>query len=92
MIAFITCGIAAIWENYMTAIFMTDGALDIYTSCPELFADLEDPIYSNLSLPSNPGPWNGLGFAGDRVKWESYQSTPISKWELDLNAYRQAES
>eukprot|EP01043_Picozoa_sp_COSAG02_P014829 COSAG02_NODE_618_length_19461_cov_39.117447_6_plen_1075_part_00 len=92
MIALVTCGIASIWENMVTDYFRTDGALDIYSSCPEFFADLDDPIYSDLSLPSNPGPWNGLGFTGDRVKWESYQSTPIAKWEVSLDAYRQVES
>lgn len=92
MIAFITCGIAATWENLVSSYFRTDGALDIYFSCPEFFADLDNPIYSNLSLPSNPGAWNGLGFTGDSVKWETYQSTPIAKWELSLDAYRQVES
>jgi Ca2+-binding EF-hand superfamily protein len=94
MIATITCGIAAAWENLMTSYYQTDGAFDVYSSCPDFFADVDDPDgeYYNLSLPSNPGPWNGFGFAGDKVYWESYQSVPIAKWELALDAYRQAET
>ena len=96
MIALITCGAAAAWENTVTSYFRTDGAFDIYSSCPEFFVDPDDPDpsneYYNLSLPSNPGAWNGFGFAGDEVLWESYQSTPIWKYQLSWDAYRQVES
>ena len=95
MIAGITCGIAGAWENYLTGLFQTDGALDLYSSCPDFFADVDNPSseYYNLSLPSNPEPWNGLGFTGDDVLWSNHQQQPISKWDVNyaLDAYRQGE-
>ena len=94
LIAFATCGTAGAWENFLTSHFRTDGKFDLYDSCPEFFADLEDPLspHYNLSLPSNPGAWNGLGFTGDTVLWESRQSSPIDSFELNRDAYRQFES
>ena len=60
MIAVTTCGAAGAWENYMSIVWGTDGAVDTYFSCPDTFVDMEDPEspYYNLSLPANPGPWN----------------------------------
>ena len=58
VIAVVTCGLAGMWENYMGLTWGTDGKMDAYFTCPEFFADLDDPTseYYNLSLPANPGP------------------------------------
>ena len=91
MLGMVTCGLAGVWENTMVVTFGTDGAKDAYFTCPEYFADLENPEseYYNLSLPTNPGEWNGLGFLGEDVLWDT-NSNPDGLIVTD--AYRQTET
>jgi Ca2+-binding EF-hand superfamily protein len=90
MLGMVTCAIAGAWENYMVMTLGTDGAKDAYFTCAEHFVDLEDPSseYYNLSLPSNPGNWNGLGWAGDEVLWD----TNSGEGPIVTEAYRQKET
>ena len=70
----------------------TDGAKDAYFTCHEHFADLmdEDGEYFNLSLPANPGEWNGMGLREGypEVLWD----TNAGSGPVVTEVYRQEET
>lgn len=76
----------------MVYTYGTDGDKDAYFTCPEHFADLinEGSPYFNLSLPHNPGEWNGMGFRKGypQVLWD----TNSGPGPVVTEAYRQKET
>jgi hypothetical protein len=92
LIAMVTCAVAGMWENYMVLTHGTDGGKDAYFTCAEHFADLldESSEYYNLSLPENPGNWNGMGFREgySEVLWD----TNSGDGPVVTEVYRQQET
>lgn len=60
LIATVTCGCAGLWENWLVVEYETDGVKWAYWTCDQVVADVSSPesVYSNLSLPLNPGAWS----------------------------------
>lgn len=76
VIALVTCGCAGMWENWLVLEYETDGVKWAYWTCNDVVADVSSPdsVYSNLSLPLNPGAWSSdAPYFGD---WDS--SMPYS--------------